>query len=87
MSDGGEASDVQRDRAHGRRGLDLPSRPAARLCLADLSESQQHLALALLDTGQSAERAVTARGVIDLDMICRQLSASPGLEPRAGDHR
>jgi Protein of unknown function (DUF3500) len=61
--------------------------PRPGLALADMSDEQQHLALDLLDTGCSATGARTARGIIQLDMIRRQLSARPGNDPRPVDHR
>jgi Protein of unknown function (DUF3500) len=61
--------------------------PRAGLALADLSAEQQALALDLLDAGCSETGAKTARAVVELDMIRRELSAAPGREPPPGDHR
>ncbi len=57
--------------------------PRPGLCLADMSVEQRATVLALLDAGCSAAGAKTARAVIGLDMIHRQLVADPDLE----DHR
>ena len=60
-------------------------RPGA--ALAAMTTEQQALALALLDTGCSAHGGRTARAVIELDMIRRQLESSAGTPPRPTDHR
>jgi hypothetical protein len=112
MSDGGEASDIQRagmvdavqellasfapdQRAAATGPLDVPDHrhltylPGPRPgCAWPTCPSHSNTLRWLCSTQVRAPSgAVTARGVIDLDMIRRQLSASPGLEPRAGDHR
>lgn len=51
--------------------------------LGDLDAEQRDLALALLDTGCSPDGAVIARGIIELDMIRRQLASDPDPD----DHR
>ncbi|NNM47926.1 DUF3500 domain-containing protein [Knoellia sp. DB2414S] len=52
--------------------------------LADMTEPQRDLALALLDTGCSATSRHSARAVIDLDIVRRQLG---GGNPQPGDDR
>jgi Protein of unknown function (DUF3500) len=58
--------------------------PRDGLPLAAMSPEQRHLALALLDTGCSAGGAQTARAVIELDFIRRELG---GGSPQPGDDR
>ena len=58
--------------------------PRAGLSLAEMTSGQRESALALLDTGCSATGAQTARAVIELDMVRRQLG---GGAPEAGDDR
>jgi hypothetical protein len=58
--------------------------PRDGLPLAVMSPHQRHLALALLDTGCSAGGAQTARAVIELDFIRRELG---GGNPHPGDDR
>ncbi|KRF26579.1 DUF3500 domain-containing protein [Phycicoccus sp. Soil803] len=58
--------------------------PRAGLVLGELTGTQRDAALALLDTGCSAGGAQTARAVIELDLIRRQLG---GGDPRPGDDR
>ncbi|WP_457255009.1 DUF3500 domain-containing protein [Pedococcus sp. P5_B7] len=58
--------------------------PRAGLSLADLTPPQREAALTLLDTGCSAAGAQTARAVIELDLVRRQLG---GGEPEPGDDR
>ncbi len=90
MADAAEAflgtlDEAGRVAATGRLGGDyrqwtyLPG-PRPGLCLADMSVEQRDTALALLDAGCSAGGAKTARAVIGLDMIHRQLVADPDLE-------
>ncbi len=75
--------------------FDIPDRrawtylpgPRPGLSLADMTQQQRDLALALLDSGCSVGGAQAARAVIELDMIRRQLSAPPGREPDPTDHR
>lgn len=74
--------------ATGRLGGDyrewtyLPG-PRPGLCLAEMTADERAAALVLLDTGCSAGGATTARAVVGLDMIRRQLGADPDPE----DHR
>ncbi|MGH8776045.1 MAG: DUF3500 domain-containing protein [Jiangellaceae bacterium] len=70
------------DVADQRRWTYLPGRRPG-LALADMSADQRALALELLDAGCSDDGGKTARAVIELDMIRRQLSA----EPDPADHR
>ena len=58
--------------------------PRDGLVLAELTEVQREAALTLLDTGCSAAGARTARAVIELDLIRRQLG---GGDPQPGDDR
>lgn len=58
--------------------------PRDGLRLGDLDAQQRELALALLDTGCSAAGARTARAVIDLDIVRRELG---GGDPEPGDDR
>jgi hypothetical protein len=58
--------------------------PRDGLPLAVMSPDQRDLALALLDTGCSAGGARTARAVIELDFIRRELA---GGNPQPGDDR
>jgi hypothetical protein len=58
--------------------------PRAGLSLAEMTPGQREAALSLLDTGCSATGARTARAVIELDLIRRQLG---GGEPQPGDDR
>lgn len=53
------------------------------LPLRDLDDEQQRLALELLDTGVSTDRAPTARAIIELDRIRRQLA---GRDVPPGQH-
>jgi len=74
------------DVADHRRWTYLPGgRPG--LALARMTADQQMLALGLLDAGASEAGARTARAVVELDMIRRQLAAGPGREPDPADHR
>ncbi|HJU98769.1 MAG TPA: DUF3500 domain-containing protein [Jiangellaceae bacterium] len=74
------------DVADHRRWTYLPGvRPG--LALAEMNAEQQALALRLLDAGGSEGGARTARAVVELDMIRRQLAAEPGHEPDPADHR
>ena len=66
-----------------RRWSYLPG-PRDGLPLAAMSPEQRHLALALLDAGCSAGGARTARAVIELDFIRRELG---GGNPQPGDDR
>lgn len=52
--------------------------------LADMTSAQRDLAFALLDTGCSATGRATARAVIDLDIVRRELG---GGDPQPGDDR
>ena len=58
--------------------------PRPGLSLAELTTDQREAALNLLDTGCSAAGAKTARAVIELDFVRRQLA---GGEPQPGDDR
>jgi hypothetical protein len=58
--------------------------PRAGLALAEMTSDQQALALALLETGCSVDGARTARAIIELDKIRRELGGRV-VEP--GDHR
>ncbi len=58
--------------------------PRDGLSLAEMTPAQREAALSLLDTGCSATGARTARAVIELDIIRRQLG---GGDPRPGDDR
>ena len=58
--------------------------PRAGLSLAELTADQRETALTLLDTGCSVAGAQTARAVIELDTIRRQLG---GGDPQPGDDR
>ena len=58
--------------------------PRAGVPLADLTPAQREAALALLDTGCSDAGARTARKVIELDLVRRQLG---GGDPEPGDDR
>ena len=58
--------------------------PRTGLALAELTGDQREAALTLLDTGCSAAGARTARAVIELDLIRRQLA---GGDPQPGDDR
>ena len=78
-----QAVDNPLDAADFREWSYLPG-PRAGLPLAELTPSQRELALALLDTGCSATGAQTARAVIDLDIVRRQLG---GGDPQPGDDR
>ncbi len=89
----GSLDDAQRAQATAafatpdrRRWSYLPG-PRPGLRLGELTPAQQDLALALLDTGCSAGGAKTARAVIELDMIERELSAPRGRMPDPTDHR
>ena len=48
------------------------------LKLADLTVEQRDVALSLLELACSADGAMTARGIIDLDLIRRRLGGDPG---------
>jgi hypothetical protein len=58
--------------------------PRAGLSLAEMTPTQRALALALLDTGCSVTGAQTARAVIGLDIVRRELG---GGDPRPADDR
>jgi hypothetical protein len=58
--------------------------PRPGLALAEMTPEQQELALALLDIGCSSDGARTARAVIELDKIRRELG---GRHVEPGDHR
>jgi hypothetical protein len=58
--------------------------PRAGLPLSEMTPTQREAALTLLDTGCSATGAQTARAVIGLDIIRRQLG---GGDPQPGDDR
>jgi hypothetical protein len=58
--------------------------PRAGLSLSEMTAPQRDAALTLLDTGCSATGARTARAVIELDIIRRQLG---GGDPQPGDDR
>ena len=81
--------DLQRSRATA--SFDVPDHrqwtylPGERpgLKLADISVEQRHVLLSMLDIVCGAAGAMTARSVIDLDLIRRQLDGEPG----AGDDR
>jgi hypothetical protein len=57
------------------------------LSLAEMTHEQRRLALELLDAGCSAEGGRTARAVIELDMIRRQLTSRDGAHPDPRDDR
>jgi hypothetical protein len=59
----------------------------AGVSLAEMNVEQRRLALELLDAGCSAEGAKTARRVIELDMIRRQLTSAPSSPPDPRDDR
>lgn len=50
------------------------------LMLGEMTTEQRHLALSILDDACSAAGAMTARAVIDLDLIRRRLSGEPGAD-------
>jgi hypothetical protein len=58
--------------------------PRDGLSLAEMTPAQREAALSLLDTGCSTSGARTARAVIELDLIRRQLG---GADPQPGDDR
>ncbi len=78
-----EVVDSPLDAPDFRQWSYLPG-PRAGLPLAEMTPTQRELALALMDTGCSAVSADTARAVIDLDIIRRQLG---GGDPQPGDDR
>ncbi|MGH8824396.1 MAG: DUF3500 domain-containing protein [Jiangellaceae bacterium] len=81
-----KAATAQFDVADHRRWTYLPGRRPG-LALAQMTARQQALALDLLDAGASDAGARTARAVVELDMIRRQLAAEPGRAPDPADHR
>jgi hypothetical protein len=63
--------------------------PRPGLMLGDLDEQQQHLVMRLVDTGLSGAGARTARGVMELDGVLRELEREEGhegWERRRPDH-
>ena len=52
------------------------------LKLADLTVEQREVALSLLDLACSVDGAMTARGIMDVELIRRRLGGDPGAQRR-----